>query len=76
MGMVSKELAVGCRPDFGSGSGLGQDSNVPEGQGVAGDATFRDSDRDVARAGTRHDEDRDAKAWQDKDEDTEAGNRR
>jgi hypothetical protein len=41
---------------------------------MMGDMTFRDSDRDVARAGTRHDEDRHAKAWQDKDEDREARN--
>jgi hypothetical protein len=41
---------------------------------VAGDMTFHDSDRDVARAGTWHDEDRDAKGGQDEDEDREAGN--
>jgi hypothetical protein len=44
-----------------------------EGQGVLGDATFHDSDRDVTAAGTWHDEDGDAKAWQGEDEDREAG---
>jgi hypothetical protein len=36
--------------------------------------TFHDSDRDVARMGTWHDEDGDMKAWQDKDEDREVRN--
>jgi hypothetical protein len=44
------------------------------GQGVAGDMTFHNLGRDVARAGTWRDEDRDAKAWQDEDEGREAGN--
>jgi hypothetical protein len=34
------------------GRGLGQDGNMTEGQGVAGDMTFHNWDRDVARAGT------------------------
>jgi hypothetical protein len=33
-------------------------------------------DRYVARTGTGHDKDWDRKAWQDEDEDREAGNRR
>jgi hypothetical protein len=40
-----------------------------EGPGIVEDATFYDSDRDVARAGTGYDKERDAKAWQDKDND-------
>jgi hypothetical protein len=47
-----------------------------EGQGMAGDVTFHDSDTDVARTGTWCDEDGDAKAWQDGDEDREARNQR
>jgi hypothetical protein len=39
-----------------------------------GDVTFHDSDIDVARVGTWHDEDRDARAWQDEDEDRVARN--
>jgi hypothetical protein len=45
-----------------------------EGQGMVGEVTFCDSDRDVTRVGTRHDENSDAKAWQGKDEDRGAGN--
>jgi hypothetical protein len=33
------------------------------------DATFHDSDRDMAGMGTWHNKDRDAKAWQDGDQD-------
>jgi hypothetical protein len=40
-----------------------------EGQGMAGDMTFHDLDRDVARAGTGYDEDSHTNAWQDKDKD-------
>jgi hypothetical protein len=47
-----------------------------DGQGMVGDITFHDSDMDMARVGTLHDEDWDAKAWQDEDEDMKAGNRR
>jgi hypothetical protein len=43
---------------------------------MAGDTTFRDSDRDIARVGTWHDEDRDTKARQDYNKDREAGNLR
>jgi hypothetical protein len=63
----------GCRWGFGSGSGLGGDSNTTEGQPMAVDMTFRNLDRDMTRVGTRHDEDRDAQAWQCRDEDREAG---
>jgi hypothetical protein len=40
---------------------------------MVGDLSFCDSDRDVTRVGTWHDEDGDMKAWQGKDEDREAG---
>jgi hypothetical protein len=65
---------VGYGQGFGSRSRLGRDGDAMEGQGIAGDGTFHDLDRDVARVGTWRDEDRDAKAWQDGDEDREAGN--
>jgi alpha-amylase/alpha-mannosidase (GH57 family) len=65
---------VGCGRGLGSGGRLGWDGDMMERQGVAGDMTFRHSDRDVARTGTWHDEDGDTKAWQDVDEDREAGN--
>jgi hypothetical protein len=45
-----------------------------EGQGVAEDATFHDSNRDVAGMRTWRDKDRDAKAWQDEDKDRKARN--
>jgi hypothetical protein len=45
MGAESTELAAGCGWDLGSGSGLGRDGHMTEGQGIAEDATFRDSDR-------------------------------
>jgi hypothetical protein len=45
------------------------------GQGVVGDATCRDLDRDVAGMGTWRDEDGDAKAWHDGDEDRGPGTR-
>jgi hypothetical protein len=67
---------VVCRWELGSGSRLGQDSNATEGQGIMGDVTFHNLDRDVARAAIRHGEDRDARAWQDEDEDREARNQR
>jgi hypothetical protein len=41
-----------------------------------GDITFNNLDRDINRAGTWYDNDRDAKACQDKDDDREAGNLR
>jgi hypothetical protein len=47
---------------------------VIEGQGIMGDITFHNLDRDVARAGIWHDEGRDARAWQGEDEDREARN--
>jgi hypothetical protein len=43
---------AGCGWGLGRGSGLGQDGDTTEGQGMAGDRTFRDSDRDVTRVGT------------------------
>jgi hypothetical protein len=43
---------------------------------MVGEVTCHDTDRDVARAGTWCDEDGNAKAWQDEDEDSEAGNQR
>jgi hypothetical protein len=70
----SRELAAGYRWGLGSRSRLRQDGNAMEGQGMVGYVTFHDLDRDVTRAGTRHDEDRDVKAWQGKDKDREAGN--
>jgi hypothetical protein len=39
------------------------DGNVMEGQGVAEDTTFHNSDRDVTRVRTWHDQDQDTKAW-------------
>jgi hypothetical protein len=45
MGAESRELTGGCGWELGSGSGLGKDGDVTEGQGAAEDATFRDSDR-------------------------------
>jgi hypothetical protein len=47
-----------------------------EGQGIVGDATSHDLDRDMGRAGSWLDEDGDPKAWQDDDEDREARNQR
>jgi hypothetical protein len=44
------------------------------GQGMAEDVTFYDLDRDIAGIRTCYNEDRDAEAWQDKDEDRDAGN--
>jgi hypothetical protein len=44
-GAESRELAAGYGWELGSGSGLGKDGDVMEGQGAAEDATFRDSDR-------------------------------
>jgi hypothetical protein len=44
MGAESRELAAGCGWGFRSGSGLRQHSDVMEGQGMAEDATFHDSD--------------------------------
>jgi hypothetical protein len=70
----SRELVVGCGWGLGRGSGLGQDGDTTEGQGMAGDVTFHDLDRDVGRVWTWHHEDRDVKAWQDEDENREAGN--
>jgi hypothetical protein len=67
---------VGYGWDFRSRSRLGWDSDMAEGQGIAGDITFHDSDRYVARVGTWHDEDRDVKAWQDNDEDQDTRNQR
>jgi hypothetical protein len=72
--MESRKLVVGCGWGLGSGSRLGWDSNVMEWQGMVGDMTFHDADRDVTRAVIEDDEDWDAKAWQDEDEDREAGN--
>jgi hypothetical protein len=72
----SRELAAGCGRRLRSGSGLGWDGDGTKGQGVAGDATFRDSDRDATRVGTSPDEDGDVKAWHGEDEGREAGNRR
>jgi hypothetical protein len=72
--MESRELTAGCGWGLGSRSGLGQDGDVMEGQGMAGDVTFCHSDRDMVRVGTWHNEDRDAKAWQDEDKDREARN--
>jgi hypothetical protein len=69
----SRELTVEYRWGLGNGSRLGWDSDMMEGQGVVGDGTFHDSDRDVTSAGTWHDEDGDTKAWQGKDKDREAG---
>jgi hypothetical protein len=74
--MESRELMAGCRQGLGSGSRLGWDGDVMEGQGMAGDMTFHDSVRDVTRAGTGHDEDGDAQAWQGEDKDREAGTQR
>jgi hypothetical protein len=45
MGAESRELAAGCRWELGSGSGLGWDGDLMEGQGVAEDVTFRNLDR-------------------------------
>jgi hypothetical protein len=42
------------------------------GQGMVGDVTFHDSDRDLTRTRTWPNEDRDTKACQDEDEDREA----
>jgi hypothetical protein len=74
MGAESRELMVGYRWGFGSSIGLGWDSNMMEGQGMVGDATLHDLDRDVARAGTWYNEDRDVKAWQGDNKDREAQN--
>jgi hypothetical protein len=71
--MESRELIAGCRWELRNGSGLGQGSDAMEGQGMVEDATFCDSDTDVTRASTWHDEDRDAKAWQGKDKYRKAG---
>jgi hypothetical protein len=38
------------RRGLGSGNGRGQSGDAVEGQGAAGDATFRDSDGGVTRA--------------------------
>jgi hypothetical protein len=76
MPMEYRELMVGYGHGLWSGSGLGWNSDAMEGQGGAGNATFCDWDRDVARAGTWCDEDGYTKAWQDEDEDREARNRR
>jgi hypothetical protein len=40
-----------------SGSRLRWDGDVTERQGIKGDVTFHDSERDVTRVGTSHDED-------------------
>jgi hypothetical protein len=69
----SRELIAGRGWGLGHGSRLRWDGDATEGQGVVGDATFRKSDRDVTRAGTRHDEDGDTKACEGEDEDREAG---
>jgi hypothetical protein len=45
MGAESREPVAGCGRELGSGSGLGRDGDVVEGQGMAEDMTFRDSDR-------------------------------
>jgi hypothetical protein len=45
--MESSELTVVCRWGLGSRSRLRQSGDTMEGQGIAGDTTFRDSDRDV-----------------------------
>jgi hypothetical protein len=45
-----------------------------EGQGIVGDTTFHDSDRDMAKVGTWYGKDWDMKAQQDEDEDREARN--
>jgi hypothetical protein len=42
MGAESREPAAGCGWGLGSRSRLGQDSDVMEGQGKVGDATFHD----------------------------------
>jgi hypothetical protein len=76
MRMESRELVAGSRWGLWSRSGLGWDGNTMERQGMAGDIAFHDSDRDVARAGTWRNEDKDLKACQDKDEDWEAQDRR
>jgi hypothetical protein len=52
------------------------DSDTMEGQGMVEGMTFHDSDRDVTRARTWHDEDGDAKAWQGEDEDGKARSQR
>jgi hypothetical protein len=49
--MESRELMAWCEWGLGSGSRLGRDGNMTGEQGVVGDTTFRDSDRDVARRG-------------------------
>jgi hypothetical protein len=72
--MESRELIMRCRWGLRSGSRLGQNGNMTEGQGMVGDMTFRDSDRDVTRVGTWHDEDWGTKAWQDEGKDRDAGN--
>jgi hypothetical protein len=45
MGAESRELVAGCGRELGSRSGLGRDGNAMEGQGIAEDVTFHDSDR-------------------------------
>jgi hypothetical protein len=72
----SRELAAGCRWGLGIRSGLGWNGDVMEGQGLAGDATFHDLDRDVTREWTWPNGDGDAKAGQGEDENREAGNGR
>jgi hypothetical protein len=74
--MESRELIIVYRWELGSKSRLGQDDDVIEGQGIVEDVTFHNSDRGIARAGTWHDEERDMKVWQAKDEDREVGNQR
>jgi hypothetical protein len=45
MGAESRELMAGCGQELRSGSRLGRDSDMIEGQGTVEDATFCYSDR-------------------------------
>jgi hypothetical protein len=45
MGVESRELMAGCGWELGSGSRLGRDGDMMEGQGIVEDTTFRNSDR-------------------------------
>jgi hypothetical protein len=74
MWMELRELVVRCGRRLGGGSGLRWDSDAMEGQGMVGDTTFHDLDRDMARVGTWCDEDGDVKAWQDEDKNRQARN--
>jgi hypothetical protein len=50
-GTESRELTAGCGWGLSGRNGYGLDGDVMVGYGIAGDVTFRDSDRDMARQG-------------------------